>query len=457
MRLTLRVRALRTMAVVTSVGFAACGDLSVFESNNPSIEDLVTRPTVATIQSAALGILAGWRGTESSRFGHGDVGFATGLTTFGREAWEIQPANPSLLRGRVLSAQGLSTRTPEFFWYSNIRTIFSLLKAVDAVAAMSETDREATRGWAKTVLAVEFLRLIATRDTFGIPLDVDRDPLGEPPPIAPKNEVYQRIFQLFDEAKTHLQNGGSNFPFRLTSGFAGFDAPSTFIRVNRSLKARAQVYFNDWNGALTSLGESFLSTAAPLNLGAYHVFTANSGDQTNPLISVYANDRILTEAQLRLDGTRDLRATTKVVSVPPASLSGVTVSLAPAMYRSPTAPLVIIKNEELILLRAEANLGLGNRGAALADINFIRTSSGGLAPIADPGGSALLDELLYNKRYSLWFEWGHVWLDMRHYGRIAQIPRHSPEFLLFDVHPFPITECEERNPQPRGCVVVSGF
>src|SRR5207245_629948 len=107
-------------------------------------------------------------------------------------------------------------------------------------------------------------------------------------------------------------------------------------------------------------------------------------------------------------------------------------------------------NEELVLLRAEANLGLGNRATALADINFIRTNSGGLAPIADSGNPGLLNELLYNKRYSLWFEWGHVWLDMRHYGKIAQIPRYLPNFLLFDVLPFPLRECEGRDPQPKG-------
>ena len=448
---------IRGAAVVAATLLSACGDLTVPDYNNPSIEDLTTRPTIGAIQSAALGILAGWRGNGSSQGGQGDAGFAAGLTTFGREAWEIQPTNPSLLRRRVLGPIGLSSGFVEFFDYTNIRTIHALLKAVDAVSGMPDEDREATRGWAKTILAVEFLRLIVTRDTFGIPLEVDQDPLGPPPPIASKAEVYQRIFQLFDEAKTHLQNAGPTFPFQLTSGFAGFDTPSTFIKVNRALKARAQIYVDDWTGALASLAESFLNTAAPLDLGVYHVYTTNSGDQSNPLVSVFANDRILSEAQHRPDGSLDLRATTKVVTVPPATLEGVTANLAPAMFRSPTAPLVIIKNEELILLRAEANLGLGNRAAALADINFIREHSGGLAPITDPGDPGLLNELLYNKRYSLWFEWGHVWIDMRHYGKILEIPRYLPEFRLFDVLPFPLRECEERNPQPEGCVVENGI
>jgi len=65
----------------------------------------------------------------------------------------------------------------------------------------------------------------------------------------------------------------------------------------------------------------------------------------------------------------------------------------------------------------------------------------GLPPISDPyvantalnQPAALLDELLYEKRYSLWGEFGTVWLDMRHYGKILQVPRYDATFKLFDV------------------------
>jgi hypothetical protein len=80
-----------------------------------------------------------------------------------------------------------------------------------------------------------------------------------------------------------------------------------------------------------------------------------------------------------------------------------------------TTPIPIIKNEELILLRAEA--------------------------------FAALDELLYNKLYPLMFEGAHRWIDARHYGRLADLPidRPSPEpptpaDVVFSTLPIPTDE-----------------
>lgn len=46
------------------------------------------------------------------------------------------------------------------------------------------------------------------------------------------------------------------------------------------------------------------------------------------------------------------------------------------------AAFPLIKNEELILLRAEANIGLDNLAAAVPDIDLVRTTSGGLPAYA---------------------------------------------------------------------------
>jgi hypothetical protein len=68
---------------------------------------------------------------------------------------------------------------------------------------------------------------------------------------------------------------------------------------------------------------------------------------------------------------------------------------------------------------------------------------------------------LYNKRYSLLFEGGHRWIDLRHYGMLGTLPvevtgsgtRHR--FIRF---PFPTNECLARNPAPAtGCTPEVGF
>ena len=99
-----------------------------------------------------------------------------------------------------------------------------ILKAVDVVAGVSDSDKEGIRGFTQTLQALEFLALAAERDTFGIPIDVDQPTTGSPPPIASKANAYGHVFQLLDQAKTHLQRAGTAFPFTLTSGFAGSGA-----------------------------------------------------------------------------------------------------------------------------------------------------------------------------------------------------------------------------------------
>ena len=96
---------------------------------------------------------------------------------------------------------------------------------------------------------------------------------------------------------------------------------------------------------------------------------------------------------------------------------------------SSTDRLAIIRNEELILLRAEANIGLGNLAAA------------GLGPVVLTASNALT-QLLYEKRYSLFME-GHRWVDMRRYGRLSQLPRDRFGDVILDKMPKPETESRD--------------
>jgi hypothetical protein len=52
---------------------------------------------------------------------------------------------------------------------------------------------------------------------------------------------------------------------------------------------------------------------------------------------------------------------------------------------------------------------------------------------------ALIDELLVQRRYSLFYE-GHRWIDTRRYGRLNQLPLDQPGQTIFDAMPRPIAE-----------------
>ncbi|MGH7711108.1 MAG: hypothetical protein ACREOG_07480 [Gemmatimonadaceae bacterium] len=63
----------------------------------------------------------------------------------------------------------------------------------------------------------------------------------------------------------------------------------------------------------------------------------------------------------------------------------------------------------------------------------------------------------YNRRYSLFYDYGHRWVDMRRYRRLSQLPKALPSHRVFPIVPLPVDECNQRTPQPKGCVQVSGF
>jgi len=92
----------------------------------------------------------------------------------------------------------------------------------------------------------------------------------------------------------------------------------------------------------------------------------------------------------------------------------------------------------------------------LVDINTVRTVSGKLAALGTLGTQAqAMDELLYNRRYSLLFE-GQRWNDYRRFGRLAQLPldiTSGPNtHFVAKVQPVPLAECDARPaPKPQGC------
>jgi hypothetical protein len=452
-------RTLRAAALLLVAPFMGCSNLMVPDLNNSSISDYQSHPSAAGADAIAVGLLRGAR--------DGTWFLVRTLGVFGREGYSINVAQgdlPTYLIGPLSPGDFLVSGT----WnqqYADLRAANILLDGLPNVSDLTGPQKEAMSGFVQTMEAFDLSQLAATRDTFGIPIAVDIDPTGALAPIAPKAQVYAHIYHLLDSAQTHLQNGGGVFPFPMPNGFAGFNTPSTFVLLNRALRARVDVTLSDYNSALTDLAASFLSTSAPLSLGPVFEFSTNAGDEVNPLFAptLYAHTRLFTEAQHQAANPAliDARALAKIDSVPSNTLEGVTSNLAFTLYNSSSSPIPVIRNEELILMRAEANFGLGNKTTALSDINLIRTSSGGLAalPLSFASGpdSTMLNEILYEKRYSLVWEGGHTWLDMRHYGLLQTLPKAQPNHHIFEVMPYPLADCQGRSPKPAGCNFVVGY
>ena len=454
-------RALAGTALAATLFTGACDAFDAVDLNNPGIDDFLNNPTPVSINTAATGLLIGIRAGWGAQ-----NGFIPLLGILGREAYNLDPADPRFV-SEMLGGP-LNGGSPAFggnLWgqeYATIRTANTILAALDGVAGMTDQEKNGVRGYTKTLMALELLYVINTRDENGAVIDADGPPTDPPGAIATRTETFNQIVTLLEEGEDDLAAGGATFSFPLSTGFADFNTPASFIKFNRAIRARVAVYLNDWNGALSALTASFLNTGASLNLGAYHTFSSSSGDITNNLYdpegrALNAHPSVRAGAQLRTNGERDLRFQAKVAPrATPVTTYGVTASDLFTRYPSPTASVPIIRNEELILLRAEANLGLGNLATAVQDINLIRNASGGLPNYAGAmTPTAVLDALLYEKRYSLLFE-GHRWIDLRHYNRLSTLPRDVSTHKIVSKFPLPRAECIIRSPEPAGCNLEPG-
>ena len=460
-------------ALVAALLSGACSDFNIPNLNQPSVEDLATDPTPSAVRQAALGLLYDTRAAMQNNartLGHwGREGYSLNVPQGGIGSIIAGPFSPPSTRGEWTTA------------FRNLRTAHVLLDALDAVTGLTAEEIEGVRGFTKTVMAYDYMHLIQNKRPFGIPIDVNTDPTGDPAPVVATAGVYARIISLLDEGMGHLGNAGSAFTMGLPSGLADFNTPATFVAFNRALKARAQVHSDDFAGALLTFPQSFLNTAMPLTSGAYHNFATATGDLANRLFSPafhYADISFRDNVQFQDPPTnliRDQRSIDKTVNRTLLTLSGVTSDLEFTIYQSTGDPVPWIKNEELILLRAEANLagGAGTTfAAALADINFVRQNAGNLQAItvaawAAMTPSARIMELLYNKRMSLPWEGGHSWFDHNHYhdlhGSLTWLPNQHPGaphlHNQFRGAPFPSAECEARDNSASlsGCGTVLGI
>lgn len=443
-------RSLLALSVAAAV--AACSpDLTVPNLNNPSAGGAVTRSTIVADAQGLLDLTRSMA-TQGVRF--------TGV--LGRESYDLRPQEPRPYTDALIGPRDPNSSSSGTFFSTNYSAIVNArntIDQVDGVSDMTDAEKEAVRGWAQTVEGYAYAQIAMFHPGFGAPLEPPDNPTGELAPVATQEDLYNRAFALFDSAQAHLQQAGSTLPFSLLSGSSAFATPAGLIKLNRALKARALKYDGKWADVLTALQGSFLDTSAPTTAGAWLDYGSESPNPFNGVPTDYIHPRIRAEAQTQPDGKPDQRVLDKLTAIAPYTFQEVTASDVPNVYPSPTSPFPLVKNEELILIRAEAELAQGDAASALADVNVVRQGSGGLAALtaADvPSNDALLDEILYEKRYSLLWEGGFTWLDALQYGKLASLPKAAPDHVVFDQLGWPADECLARGLTTGPCGSIVG-
>lgn len=465
-----RRRAYAGRAAAAALGvllLAGCDDFDVRNVNAPTEDNLTESPSRATLARTAIGIQVqafNDVGGEIQQFG-----------IYGRELYNLLGNDPRETGEEIRGPQDPGGRAGGSWGgkYQAIRTANSFLAALGNTTAMTDAEKRAAAGFAKTNKAWHLHRLAVRSGPTGLPIDVDRAINDEPAPFVTAADAMAEASRLLDEAYADLQAGGATFPFTFVPGYTGFTTPATYAQFNRALAAKVLVHratFANctacWAQASEAIGQSFITTAnlpASLSLGVYYGYTGAANELTNPVTEALTSNRywvhpsVVSGAQLRADGTPDLRLTRKTrAAAAPRTLNELTATHKPVLYNSATNPaapdvgadIPWITNEELLLLRAEIRWNTNNKTGAIADLNLVREHAGGLPPTtltAASSDAAFVTELLYNRLYSLMWTQGTRWVDARRYNRLGTLPIDRTGDVVHPNMLIPAAECDARD------------
>lgn len=428
---------------VLLIAFTACDINNALDPNRPSPEGFTQNPTEQQLNLLVTGTLSQMRQNLGT--------YIDAVGIIGREHYRFSGSDPRFVgdllgaSGAILDDNAFYTTNPYTARYAAVKNTNLIIEGTTNTtsASVSDEDKYAFLGFAYTMQAHELLMALNQQYAGGIRVDVvDPNNLG---PFVENSAALAAIAGLLNEGATNLTNAGTAFPVLLSSGFSDFNSSNGFRQVNRALAARVAVYRQDWDAALTALDNSFFDLNAELDLGVYHKFSANAGDQLNPLFLALnstgdlrtAHPSWLADAE---DG--DNRLANAVPRNQPFTNTGLTGTHDVFVYTSNTDDIPIIRNGELILIYAEALINRNNAGdleQAREALNIIRNA----ANLPDYSGpvtqSALLDEMLNQRRYELWFE-GHRWVDMRRYGRLDELTIDRPGDIVHESFPRPFNE-----------------
>ncbi len=385
--------------------------------NGPGTSSISEDLSRGELPQAVAGILSDMRGRLNTQV---DV-----QSILGREYYYITNSDPRYEGDVVTGNLDNNTFYVTQPWGSRYAAIkdanLALSGLANTTSDFSDQEISATRGVLNTLKAHELLMVANNQYQNGIRLDVsDPDNLG---PFVGYDAALTAIAELLSSAASDLASGGTSFPFNLTSGYAGFDTPSGFLKFNKALAARVEAYRGNYSAVLTLLNGSFMDMSGNLKMGVYHTFSLSGADLANPLfiaLNQEANVRMAHSSFITDALPGDSRVNKVVLRDSPKTASGLVGNYDVWIYQSNIDAIPVIRNEELILLYAEANMG-SNPTEAKNAIDVIRNAAGVGPYVGLLTAGALENEILFQKRYSLFGE-GHRWIDMRRFDRLNALP-----------------------------------
>jgi starch-binding outer membrane protein, SusD/RagB family len=443
------------LGIVAALTGTACSDTAVPYFDSPT----AVPNTAGGIQNAVTGFFS------ASRVDVQWYIYYAG--SFGRDLFWFLGASPNVLVDvgglKQITTSGIDALEDWDNEYAQIKQANTILSDLPKVSTYSHAQAEAIWGMVQTMKAVNFLLVAETRDTLGIPLySMDANPTD--PPYCNK-DVWKYIVALLDSANDSLNVAGAiPLPVAVPPGFASVGSsagPSTvqgsFAAFNRALAGKAGLEYayaiarntpgthptptsagNPDPSALTRADSALTASAlynpsviappvaGPFSLDAYGVydtFSGQSGDLPNGFVGSFFLYDALYDLQNDVDTLNDLRWLNKFIPdeqpVQLAEYAGVSDAKNFFPYKTVGAPIPIVRAEELALVRAQIQLGMGNYAAAITLINQVHQQAGGFAtPLSiAPTYTAVRDSLMKEQRISTVYESsGDRMIAIRMYG-----------------------------------------
>lgn len=424
-----------------SLALGACKDSAVVNPEDaPTVEAISGALTRGALQPLATGVLAQDRAAVVGTFT-----FYVLSGIFARDVYRIDASEPRYVQETLGGNPDPGSFAGGGGWtqfYTATRAATNVLAALPSAPSteLTAAEKAATSGFIRTIKALDYYRLAELRDTVGISIQT-ADP-NEVTPIRCKTASLAYIAALLDSALADLNTAGGStkLPFALPGGFTSFGrnygTVSNVILFNRGLKGKVDYYrgldrtnpqpalFTQAISELTQALGGAAAGAVPASqfaVGAYYNFVPGGSEATANNRSddkIGLNPSVL--AQIK-DSTDTRRS--KIINRS-STLSGFGISTPITFWKSTPSlanqsePIGILRDEELVLLRAQAYIEAGNFTSATADINSVRTSYGLTAYPVFTSKETARSAVLYEKRYSLLFEGPQRLVDLRGYGRL---------------------------------------
>ena len=453
------------IALAAGAAVAACKDNPTAAPIDAPTTAAIKTLTPTSLQQLAIGV------TAQDRASYATTAVLTLPEILARDVYRIDASEPRYV-GETLGGQA----DPGSFaggggfagFYTAARAANNILQLLKTASPndFSAQDVAAIRGFFRTMKALDYYRVIELRDTVGAPLQTDND--LEITPIYCKPHVLSYIAALLDSANADFATAGAAavLPFVPPGGFTSFGrnyrVVGNLIRFNRGLKGKVDFYRAIDRAApqpallATAIAEltQALGGAAPggvsgaaLATGIYYRFDPVV-DQISNLRSdskIAANPKLADSIP-----TTDARRS-KLVSRSALSGQGLsstfTFSFSVPSSANQVLPIPLLKDEELVLLRAQAYIESNQFANALLDINAVHQTYNAtpVAPFATvaAGRSAVL----FEKRLSLLFEGPQRLVDLRAYGYLnaAYFTKELPGDPYNNAFPIPRNELNARN------------